>query len=234
MLGRALHCFTHQLGDCIIVCRNGPRFYQRGGNRASRAGSMPAQLLWRIDVLSRDEYQRRRVLYAYHEAGHAVVWHLVGGLVEEVSVASSQAGYQGYCRFGFLVPNLDDHQSPDEWLQRGRIDRRTVTAYYAGMLAMAYYCASYGGEDDYIEGGERDDLEKINKLLLRLSSDEQQRSTIRDACWTEAQQLLSDYWPAVQTLATKLLKRRTLSGSDVHRIIWQPSGILMLIGDSVL
>ncbi len=85
---------------------------------------------------ARELYQHRRVLYAYHEAGHAVVWHVVGGLVEEVSIASSQADYRGYCRFGFLIPKLDDHQSPDEWLQRGRIDPRTVTAYYAGMLAL--------------------------------------------------------------------------------------------------
>ena len=122
------------------------------------------------------------------------------------------------------MPNVDEDLSPGEWRKLGRIDRRTVTAYYAGMLAMAYYCASYGGEDDYIEGGERDDLEKINTLLLRLSSDEQQRSTIRDACWMKAQKLLSDYWPAVQALATKLLKRSTLDGSDVHRIIWQTIG----------
>lgn len=46
---------------------------------------------------------------------------------------------------------------------------------------MAYYCASYGGEDDYLEGSERDDLEKIHSLLLRLSSDEQGRSAIQDA-----------------------------------------------------
>ena len=81
---------------------------------------------------SREDNQLKRILHAYHEAGHAVVWHVVGGLVEEVSIASSQAGYKGYCRFGFLLPQGDDHPSPDEWLQRGRIDPRTVTAYYAG------------------------------------------------------------------------------------------------------
>jgi hypothetical protein len=106
----------------------------------------------------------------------------------------------------------------------GRINPKTVTAYYAGMLAMAYYCASYGGEDDYLEGSEQDDLEQINDLLLRLSPDEQQRSTMKEACWMEAQQILSNYWPAVQALATKLLKRKTLDGRGVHRIIWQTIG----------
>jgi hypothetical protein len=177
-----------------------------------------------MKVSARDTYQHRRALYAYHEAGHAVVWHVVGGLVEEVSLASSQAGYKGYCRFGFLMPNGDEDLSPDEWLQRGRIDPRTVMAYYAGMLAMAYYCASYGGEDDSLEGGERDDLEKINSLLLRLSPDEQQHSAIKERCWIQAQKILSGSWPSVQALATKLLKRRTLDGKDVHRIIWQTIG----------
>lgn len=166
----------------------------------------------------------KRVLYAYHEAGHAVVWHVVGGLVEEVSIASSQGRYKGYCHFGFLMPNANEDLSPDEWFQRGRIDPRTVTAYYAGMLAMAYYCASYQGEDDYPEGSEQDDLEKIQTLLSRLSSDEQQYSVIKDACWMQAQRILSDFWPAVQAVATKLLKRQTLEGKEVHRLIWQTIG----------
>ena len=68
---------------------------------------------------SREDYQLKRVLHAYHEAGHAVVWHVVGGLVEEVSIVSSRAGYKGYCRFGFLLPQGDDHPLPDEWLQQG-------------------------------------------------------------------------------------------------------------------
>jgi hypothetical protein len=42
--------------------------------------------------------------------------------------------------------------------------------------------------------------------------------------WKEAQQILSDYWPAVQALATKLLKHQTLDGRDVHLMIWQTIG----------
>jgi len=47
---------------------------------------------------------------------------------------------------------------------------------------------------------------------------------MKQARWMEAQQILSDYWPAVQALAMQLLKRRTLDGRDVHRIIWQTIG----------
>lgn len=55
-------------------------------------------------------------------------------------------------------------------------------------------------EDDSLEGSERDRLEKVEKLLLRLSTDEQQRSTIKDDCWEETQ--------------------KTLDGRDAHHVIW--------------
>jgi hypothetical protein len=42
---------------------------------------------------SRENAQLKRILHSYHEAGHAVAWHVVGGLIEEVSIASSQTGF---------------------------------------------------------------------------------------------------------------------------------------------
>ena len=42
---------------------------------------------------SKENAQLKRILHSYHEAGHAVVWHIVGGLIEEISIASSQTGY---------------------------------------------------------------------------------------------------------------------------------------------
>jgi hypothetical protein len=170
-------------------------------------------------------YQSKLVLYAHHEAGHAVVWHGVNGLVEEVSISSNQERYQGYCRFGFLLHTTDNPTELDmTWNNMSRVHPKTVTAYYAGMLAMAYYCASYQGEDDYLEGSERDDLEQIDALLLRLCPDEKQRATMKQECWMSAQKILSEYWPAVQALAQKLLKYETLDGRAVHRVIWQTIG----------
>lgn len=174
---------------------------------------------------SKNRYQKLLLpFYAYHEAGHAVVWHAVGGLVEEVSIASDRKGYKGYCRFGPLIKETEDHGDWATQLASSRRNPEMVTAYYAGMLSLAYYCASYGGEDDYLEGSELDDLEKIDSLLLQLSSDEQQRKTIKNVCWHQAQKILSVYQPAVQTLALKIVKHRMLDGSEVHRIIWQTVG----------
>ena len=66
-----------------------------------------------MDMSSEERSHLKRVLYAYHEAGHAVVWHVVNGLIEAVSIASDQAGYKGYCRFGFLLYTEDDPLESD-------------------------------------------------------------------------------------------------------------------------
>ncbi len=100
---------------------------------------------------------------------------------EDIEQAQRGGHGDAICCFGFLLPQGESHLSPDEWLQRGRIDSRTVTANSAGMLALAYYCTSYGGENECLEGSERDDLEKIHSLLLHLSSEARERSTIQDA-----------------------------------------------------
>jgi len=77
-------------------------------------------------------------------------------------------------------------------------------------------------------------VEQINAVLLRLNPDEQQRSAMKEACWMEAQRIMSDYWPAVGTLAMKLLER----GHSMEKLpiasFGKPSAILMLIGDSEL
>ena len=174
---------------------------------------------------SRNTHQKHLLpLYAYHEAGHAVVWHVAGGLIEEVSIASYLKGYRGYCRFGPLIKKTADHGDWATQLASSRRNPEMITALYAGMLSLAYYCAYYEGEDDYLEGSEREDLGKIHSLLLQLSSDEQQREMMKDACWHQAQKILSEHWSAVQAVVMKLLKRRTLRGSEVHNVIWQTVG----------
>ena len=178
------------------------------------------------DMSPEDDYQSRRLLHAYHEAGHALIGHVIGRCIEEVSIAMRYEGYGGYCRFNALIEDANDHP---EWRDdAGNPD--LVTIYYAGMLATAFACAPHVTYDEeesgvaYPEGSERDDLEQIHKLLTQIGIDEQQRKTITDASWTCAQKLLSEYWPAVDALATALLERERLDGRAAHRLIWQTIG----------
>ena len=55
----------------------------------------------RVSQKKAQPFRIRNVLpYAYHEAGHAVVGHVIGRLIERVSLAMSpENGYRGYCGF---------------------------------------------------------------------------------------------------------------------------------------
>ena len=170
--------------------------------------------------------QQRRVHSAYHEAGHALVGHVIGRCIEEVSIACRGDGYGGYCRFNAFIEDANNHP---EW-RDDRGNPELITIYYAGMLATAYACAPYVTYDEeesrveYLRGSERDALVQIHRLLTQIETNEQQRKTITDACWMRAQQILSEHWPAVDALATALLKREWLGGSAAHRLIWQTIG----------
>jgi ATP-dependent Zn protease len=48
-------------------------------------------------------------VYAVHEAGHAVVGHVIGRLIEEVSIVPSRKyGYKGYCCFSIYIECLSE------------------------------------------------------------------------------------------------------------------------------
>jgi len=177
-------------------------------------------------VSATENYQQRRVHFAYHEAGHALVGHVIGRVIEEVSIAMRDDGFGGYCCFNPFIEDANDHPEWHDNLGNPEL----ITIYYAGMLASAYACAPYVSYDEdegcveYPQGSERDDLEQIHRLLTQIETNEQQRETITDACWMRAQQILSEYWPAVDALATAFLKRERLCGSAAHRLIWQTIG----------
>ena len=47
--------------------------------------------------------------HAYHEAGHAVVGHVIGRLIEEVSIVPDRVrGYKGYCRCSAFMEAAND------------------------------------------------------------------------------------------------------------------------------
>ena len=183
-------------------------------------------LSWEVNVSAAEKYQQRRVHYAYHEAGQALVGHVIGRVIEEVSIAVRADGYDGYCRFNAFIEDANNHP---EW-RDDLGNPELITIYYAGMLATAYACAPYVTyyEDEscveYPQGSERDDLEQIHRLLTQIETNEQQRKTLTDAWWMRAQQILSEYWPAVDALVTALLKRERLAGRAAHRLIWQTIG----------
>ncbi len=170
--------------------------------------------------------ETRTVLEAYHEAGHAVVGHVIGRCIESVALLTGENGYRGYCRFN---PFIEDANGHPEWNDKsGNPD--LITIYSAGMLSTAYYCSLYLALDEeedsvrYPEGSEQADAERIHTILSQIDVDQKQREAITDACWMQAQKILSEYHLAVDALATSLVQRGSLTGSAAHHLIWHTVG----------
>jgi len=64
------------------------------------------------------------IVYAIHEAGHAVVGHVIGRLIEEVSIVPNrELGYKSYCCFSDYIESANDHL---QW-QKGNANPELVT-----------------------------------------------------------------------------------------------------------
>lgn len=166
------------------------------------------------------------MLKAYHEAGHAVVGHAIGRCIESVALLAGDDRYGGYCRFNSYIEDANGHP---EWNDKsGNPD--LITIYYAGMLSTARYSSRYlalNEEEDGVrhpEGSERADLEQIKEQLSQMDVSQQQREAITDACWAQAQEILSDCSLTVDKMAAALVKRGSLTGRAAHRLIWQTVG----------
>jgi len=106
-------------------------------------------------------FKIRNILpYAYHEAGHAVVGHVIGRLIERVSIASSpQNGYRGYCRFSPYIESANGHL---EW-QEDSANPDIVTIYFAGRVATEMVCTRHGWDYEMWQECERADREAIER-----------------------------------------------------------------------
>lgn len=86
--------------------------------------------------------QWHQTLYAYHEAGHAVVDHAIGRCISEISIgAASSKGYKGYCQFSNYAEVV--HDLP-QWGTESQNPER-ITVLYGGTVAMRFLCQERGG-----------------------------------------------------------------------------------------
>jgi hypothetical protein len=116
--------------------------------------------------------------YAYHEAGHAVVGHLLGRCIERVSIqADKRQGYRGYCRFSALVEAFNDHP---EWHESTH-NPELLTIFYAGPIATSFICGDLGWNEDNWRGAGQVDLVLINRLAGEISGDKRERVAMKRA-----------------------------------------------------
>jgi ATP-dependent Zn protease len=85
---------------------------------------------------------RQRVCDAYHEAGHAIVGHLLGRVIKEVSIAPSSTIHAevntalGYCQFD---PDAEDAHRIEQWGHASN-NSQTIAILLAGASAYVNLC----------------------------------------------------------------------------------------------
>jgi hypothetical protein len=157
--------------------------------------------------------------YAYHEAGHAVVGHVIGRLIALVSI-KHDSSYQGFCRFDAYAESTHHH---DQW-QKGRQNPELLTILYAGTVAVALLCEQRGWDYEDLRSSDLQDRAEIEQLSKEMFEDDAQRNMALETCQKQASDLLTTHWEAVKALAGELLALQWLTGAEAHAIIGEALG----------
>lgn len=162
--------------------------------------------------------EQELIVNATHEAGHAVVGHVIGRLIDEVSiVASREHGYKGYCSFSTYSESLHGY---NQWL-KDSANPELVTIQYAGTIAVEIICGMHGWDYEQWRRSDLADFLFIDEWCHKTYTNEKQRSRVKQACYEQARELLLRHWDAVDMLSVDLLQFGWTPGNEAHSIIRQ-------------
>jgi hypothetical protein len=157
--------------------------------------------------------------YAYHEAGHAVVGHVIGRLIALVSIKQA-TNYRGCCRFDAYAESTHHH---DQW-QKGHQNPELLTILYVGTVAVSLLCEQRGGDSEVLRTSSLQDEAEIEQLSKEMFADDAQRTMALNSCRKQASELLTTHWNALKTLAGALLALQWLTGAEAYAIIGEALG----------
>lgn len=161
------------------------------------------------------------IVYATHEAGHAVVGHVIGRLIDEVSIVPSREyGYKGYCRFSTYTESLHNHH---QWLKESA-NPELVTIQYAGTVAVEIICERHSWDYERWRRSDLADIFFIDEWCDETLTNEKQPSRVKKVCYKQARDILLRHWDAVDMLSVDLLQLGWTPGNEAHRIIREALG----------
>lgn len=157
----------------------------------------------------------RDLLIATHEAGHAVICHVLGYDFEAVSIEKDEVnGAYGYFRRSIITTAQEcgrlDKQGQSYWM----CDQIKITL--SGGLAV------YRLTNDVQTVGMMPDIDSARKLeLMVVQNDEDKAKELDKALGSLTKGLISDErnWLAIVTLSNELIKRRKFTYTKAVKII---------------
>jgi hypothetical protein len=145
---------------------------------------------------------------AYHEAGHAVLHHLQGGIVTRLSIERSDP-QQGT----HVGPQPDRSEAPDPQ----RALRERVAMLMAGEVAATIQ----GAPPEAVAAGGRVDREGALRAAAAVGLDEAAGRAMIEEEWLGARSRLEEpqNWTLVERVSAALVAWRRLDGDDFRRLV---------------
>jgi len=148
-------------------------------------------------------------LTAFHEAGHAVMAQLCGRQVTEVEIVGDRE-HTGMVHSLAFPPDPEDGATPDT--ESDDIERH-LKIILAGTVAEATVSGRQGWDET------SEDLDAAVRLGMRLVDDCEDVLPLLEKLGADVKRDLLRHWQAVETLAAELLDRKTLTGSEVRKLL---------------
>ena len=169
-----------------------------------------------------DEKKRRKIeIAAYHEAGHAVIAVLTRTPLRDTTIVTSRtAASSGATRLMERANGNKKSGAKGKLGPRGQREiLRRACFDVAGEIAQRRFARS-----SWRTPHSRSDLANVSSLLDTLGLSEDRLNALAKAIVAKADSLIHANWPRVEAVASELLKRGTLTGSQVRCIVARTGG----------
>ena len=147
---------------------------------------------------------------AYHEAGHAVVHHLQGGIVTRLSIERTD-------------PQPGTHIAPRPSLAQAADPQRALRDVISVQVAGEVAATLSGAPAGIVAAGGKVDRERAVQAAASVGVDEAAAQVMIEEAWSHVRAMLEDpaAWKLVQTTAEQLLHQKVLV-ADLFRATITP------------
>ena len=116
--------------------------------------------------------------HAFHEVGHAVVGHVIGRCISEISLIGDRAkGYHGYCAFDAWE---EARKGFPQWGD-GTQNPECTTIMYADTIALRIFCEQRGWNYQRWRGIDHADFDTIYRWSIDMFDTDEERHAMQSS-----------------------------------------------------